>query len=58
MTRSRPLARPWQAFAFGKFLSPLPKRFKSRSHGRGIWLRLFQEVDEGGHGGQVKKLKF
>jgi hypothetical protein len=28
-TRSRPLARPSRAFGFAKFLSPLPKRFKS-----------------------------
>src|SRR6185503_351208 len=28
-TRSLPLARPWRAFAFSEFLSPLPKRLKS-----------------------------
>ena len=52
MTRSRPLARPSRAFAFGKFLSPLPKRFKSRSHGRGIWLRLLEALEELLQGGR------
>jgi hypothetical protein len=27
-TRSRPLARPFRAFCFAKFLSPFPKRLK------------------------------
>jgi hypothetical protein len=30
LTRSRPLARPYQAFGFTEFLSPLPQRLKSR----------------------------
>jgi hypothetical protein len=29
MTRSRPLTRPLQGFAFGKFLSSFPERLKS-----------------------------
>jgi hypothetical protein len=42
MTRSRPLARPLRAFGSAKLLSSFSKCLKSRSHGRGIWLRLVE----------------
>lgn len=35
MTRARPFARPSRASGLTEFLSPLPKRLKSYSHGRG-----------------------
>jgi len=40
LTRSRPLARPLRAFGFAKFLSPLPKRFKSTPSEMFAFLRL------------------